>query len=126
VEIEKKHPAQGEVNIKTTLIVSLTVAVNLFAAWILDEAAGMGTTFGLISLAIIGLVIGLNIGRFALWGWIHKRINLAKSYPLTAMFFPLVALLSYFRGEVINPVQWLGIALITIGVVWFTLFVADN
>lgn len=119
-------PEHSEINLKTTLIVALTVAINLFAAWILDDAANVGTTFSLVSLVIIAVVIALNIGRFALWGWIHKRINLAKSYPLTALFFPLVAVLSYFRGEYINLTQWVGIALITIGVVWFTIFVPDN
>jgi len=117
---------KSKINVKTTLIVALTVAINLFAAWILDDVANIGTTFSLASLLIIAVVIALNVGRFALWGWIHKRINLAKSYPLTALFFPLVAALSYFRGEYINFTQWVGIGLITVGVIWFTLFVPDK
>lgn len=84
------------------------------------------TLFSAVSLSFVGLVVAVNIGRFLLWGWMHKRIDLSKSYPLTAMFFPLVALLSVFSGETIDPIQWFGITLITVGVVWFSVFVKDN
>jgi len=114
------------INIKTTLIVFGTVLINLFAAWILSKAAGLGSTINIVALLLLGVVIALNIGRFLLWGWIHRRINLSKSYPLTAMFFPAVAFLSFLQGETIEPIQWLGICLITIGVIWFTVFVADT
>ncbi len=105
--------------------VFFVVSLNLVGAWILKQAAGY-PTLSVIAIFFIGLVIAVNIGRFLLWGWMHRRIDLSKSYPLTAMFFPLVALLSVFDGEYIAPVQWFGIGLITLGVVWFSLFVEDR
>ena len=116
----------SEINIKTTAAVVLTVAINLFAAWLLDSRANVGETLSFVTLVIVGMVIALNVGRFLVWGWIHKRISLAKSYPMTAIFFPIIAIISYLQGDEISLFQWFGIGLITLGVIWITLFVPDN
>lgn len=118
--------AKSQISFKTTLAVILTVAINLFAAWVLDTRANQSETLSFLTLIIVGLVIGLNFGRFVLWGWIHSKISLAKSYPMTAIFFPLVALLSFVQGDQISAFQWFGILLITTGVIWITYFVPDN
>ena len=101
------------------------VSLNLLGAWILKKA----TRFDFISLAaifFIGLVIVISVARFVLWAWLHKRVDLSKSYPLTAIFYPLIALVSIIEGEVIQPTQWAGIFLITLGIIWFSLFVENS
>jgi len=105
--------------------VFFVVCLNLVGAWILKQATGF-PLWSIGAAFAVGLVIAVNIGRFLIWGWMHKRIDLSKSYPLTAMFFPMIAILSVIDGEVIRPVQWLGVALITVGVVWFSVFVQDQ
>ena len=104
--------------------VFLVVNLNLFGAWVLKKTAELDV-ISLTAVCLIGLVIFINIGRFLLWGWMHKRFDLSKSYPLTAIFFPLVALLSIVNGEIISVTQWIGILFITIGVVWLNIFVRD-
>ncbi len=101
------------------------VSLNLFGAWILKES----TQYDLLSfvaMTLIGLVIVINLARFVLWAWLHKRVDLSKSYPLTAIFYPMIAVLSVIRGEVIQPLQWFGIFMITLGVFWFGVFVQDK
>jgi len=101
------------------------VCLNLFAAWILKETTQY-TLLTIAAMTLIGLVIVINLARFVLWRWLHKRVDLSKSYPLTAVFYPLIGVLSIIRGEVIQPLQWFGIFLITFGVFWFGVFVEDN
>lgn len=117
--------SQGRISFVAVAAVFLVVCLNLLGAWVLDKATEFGT-FSFLALIFIGLVISINVGRFILWGWMHKRIDLSKSYPLTAMFFPGVALLSTFEGETISVTQWAGISLITVGVIWLSVFVRDN
>jgi len=117
--------SNSRISLVAVAAVFLVVCLNLLGAWILERATEFDT-FSILTLLLVGLVISVNIGRFVLWGWMHRRIDLSKSYPLTAMFFPLVALLSMFNGEKIAPIQWAGILLITSGVIWFSLFVRDN
>lgn len=118
-------PKNTGITPKAILAVFLVVCLNLFGAWVLKRATGF-PLWSLWAALSVGLVIGVNIGRFLIWGWMHKRIDLSKSYPLTAMFFPMIAVLSVLDGEVIAPIQWAGVALITIGVVWFSVFVQDQ
>ena len=115
----------NRISLAAVIAVFLVVCLNLFGAWVLEKATEF-EALSIIVFMLIGLVIFVNIGRFLLWGWMHKRIDLSKSYPLTAMFFPLVALLSMFNGERILPIQWVGILLITVGVLWFSIFINDN
>lgn len=103
----------------------VVVSLNLVGAYVLKHAATF-ETISLLALFLVGVVISVNIGRFLLWGWMHRRIDLSKSYPLTAIFFPLVALLSVYNGENIRPIQWVGIAFITLGVFWFSVFVRNS
>jgi len=117
----KKRPVIGV----SLFAICLIVALNLFNAWVLESAS----SFSLISiqaLSLIGLVILIGGGRFVLWGWLHKRVDLSKSYPLTAVFYPMIAVLSIIKGENVLLIQWLGIILITAGVAWMCLFVGDR
>lgn len=107
------------------LAVIAVISLSLLSAGVLDFASNR-KLISLIGLFLLGIVIAINVARFLLWGWIHKRIDLSKSYPMTAFFFPLVALMSAFKGDPISAVQWVGVGVITLGFAWFSLFVPDE
>lgn len=111
--------------IAAIIAVFIVVSLNLLGAWILKSATDFNI-FSIWAILLVGLVVTINIGRFFVWGWLHKHIDLSKSYPLTAIFYPLIGILSIYEGEAIGFVQWIGILLITAGVVWITVFVQDK
>lgn len=98
-------------------IVSLTVVIQLVSALILSAAAENYGGHRGIAIAAIGAAIALNVLRFLLWGVAHKRFPLSRTYPLTALFFPLLLLLSFLQGDSIGVVEIAGTMLITGGVV---------
>lgn len=100
------------------LLVSSTVLLQLAAAWVLDTAAGHPSARGwAIAAVAIAVALVLNVGRFVIWGYTHRHFPLSFTYPLTALFFPCILLLSYFQGTRIGGMEILGTALITIGAV---------
>lgn len=102
------------------------VLLNLFAAWLLSFGAGLSTANPLLPAAVIGAVVLVNIGRIAVWSIIHRRFALSRSYPLTALFFPLVALMSWWHGDRLPPMAIVGVAIITLGVLWHAVMVPEE
>lgn len=98
------------------LLVLATVLLQLVAAWLLDIAAAQPGA-ALLAVSMIAVVMLLHAGRFVIWGYTHRHFPLSHSYPLTALFFPLVLLLSWWRGDAVGGWQLAGTALITLGVV---------
>lgn len=100
------------------ILVLGTVILQLAAALILDSAAGSKATPGLtIAASAIAVALILNIGRFIIWGYTHRHFPLSQTYPLTALFFPCILLLSYARGAATSIWEIAGTALITAGAV---------
>lgn len=95
-------------------LVSATVLLQLGAAWVLGRAAGHRTAL-LLGIGAIGFAIGLNLLRFAIWGYVHRHFPLSHTYPLTALFFPCVLTLSYLNGDAVTGEQILGTLFITFG-----------
>lgn len=100
------------------LLVFSTVLLQLAAAWVLDTAAGWGSSAGwTIAVVAVMAALALNVGRFVIWGYTHKRFPLSLTYPLTTLFFPCILLLSYFQGEAVGGMETLGTVLITVGAI---------
>ena len=97
-------------------LVSITVALQLVAAWVLGYAAQIERQTIIIAATAIGVAIGLHAIRFVVWGYAHRRFPLSHTYPLTALFFPFVLVLSYLQGDDVGPAKIIGVALITFGV----------
>jgi drug/metabolite transporter (DMT)-like permease len=97
-------------------LVLSTVVLQLAAAWILDIAAESATAIGIAAVGAILAAVALNGLRFLVWGYTHRHFPLSLTYPLTALFFPLVLLLSWLRGEGISFAEVLGTILIAGGV----------
>ena len=97
-------------------LVCTTVLLQLVAAWLLGSVAATFPRSGLILAGVaVAAAIGLNLCRFVVWGYTHRRYPLSHTYPLTALFFPCVLTLSWFHGDAIGPWRLVGTLLITIG-----------
>ena len=68
-----------------------------------------------------GLVLGLNAGRFLLWGFLHKNYPLSFVFPLSAIFFPVILFIDIFiYDEQITLSKLIGVVLILSGVLLLT------
>ncbi len=105
---------------KKFLLVLSTVLITISTSLILDYAAWQNQSIDTRVAALLAAVIVINFLKFSLWGWIHKHFDVSKTYPITAIFFPLILIVSIIKGEA--EVTWLklvGVLLITLGLILF-------
>ena len=106
--------------IRALFLVICTVILGLVSAWSLKEAS-MKNDISISMLAfVMVIVIGVNGGRFILWGYIHKHYPISFSYPINSLFFPAILVMSYVYGESVGVFQMLGVLCITTGVAVLT------
>lgn len=91
------------------------VTMNLIAALLIEEAASRSGKFSLVTVTLLGSAFLVNGARFLLWRLAHRRYRFADVMPLTALFFPLVGLASWLKGESMSWQSVGGIVLITAG-----------
>jgi drug/metabolite transporter (DMT)-like permease len=107
--------------LKALAVVTVTVLLQLLGAALLKQAS-LSVRLGLLVPALFILcAFGVQGLRFLLWGYAHKRWPLSVTYPLTAVFFPMLIALAAFYGEPVTLQQWLGGLCITAGVAWLAL-----
>jgi drug/metabolite transporter (DMT)-like permease len=106
---------------KALTVVTVTVLLQLVAAALLKHAALVAPGGLLLPAALIAVAITIHALRFVLWGYAHKRWPLSVTYPMTAVFFPIVIAMAAWYGENIRAGQLVGSACITLGVLWLTL-----
>lgn len=99
----------------STVLIQIAVAVLLKE---LANAHGSAST-GVFAL-VLAAALGLNGLRFLIWGYTHKHYPLSHSYPLTALFFPCILLISTFYGDRIGWMQMAGVATILLGLALMT------
>ena len=105
--------------------VTLTVLLQLGAAALLKQAALVAPRGLWIPALLIGMALGIHALRFLLWGYVHRRWPLSHTYPMTAVFFPLIIVMAAAYGDPIHLNQVLGGLLIAGGVAWLTFKQAD-
>jgi hypothetical protein len=99
------------------ILVSSTVCITLFTAILLNYGAKNSTFLSLSGVGIIALVVFINFMKFKLWGTIYRRYHLSESYPLVALFFPLIYFVAIISNEAeFDTIKILGIFLILIGI----------
>ena len=98
-----------------------TVLIQVLVAILLKELAdaGGGNSWAWLLLAL-AVAVGLNALRFAVWGYTHRHYPLSHSYPLTALFFPCILLLSAWYGETIAWTKVVGVGVIVAGLALVT------
>lgn len=98
-------------------LVTLTVLVTLMTAMLLNHSAKESHLFSFDAGLIIFLVLAINYLKFKVWGFIYKRFHLSESYPLVALFFPLIYMLAIYNGEAtFETKKIIGVTLIIIGI----------
>jgi multidrug transporter EmrE-like cation transporter len=104
------------------LAVMVTVLMSISTALLLDYAAGRQPAPLSLLAIVIAPVIGINIAKFGLWGWIHRRYPLSQTYPASTIFFPLIYGIALWTGEAhLESAKIVGVALIVCGI-WFLQF----
>lgn len=102
-------------------LVLLTVVIQIAVAILLKELADArshaGTAWLLLVLAV---AVALNGLRFLVWGYTHRHFPLSHSYPLTALFFPCILVVSMWYGEHVGARQVLGVGIIMAGLAILT------
>lgn len=95
-------------------LVLATVVIQLVVAALLKELTLRDATPAAIA-GVLGVAVLLNGVRFLAWGYTHRHYPLSRSYPLTALFFPCILLMSAYYGEAIRWPQVTGVAMILAG-----------
>lgn len=87
------------------LSVLFTVFLTLLTSIILKQSSGEYELFSLLGISIIILVFLINLVKFVTWGWLNKHYDLSKTYPLTAIFFPLIFIYAVIIGDTSLTIQ---------------------
>ena len=109
------------VRLDALLWMSGAVGLQLIGVILLKEIAdrhGEVSRFGV--LLSVAAVAGLNGLRMLVWGFVHRRHPLSRSFPLSALFFPALLVVAWVYGDPIGLPQFAGVALISVGVGWLT------
>lgn len=97
-------------------LVALNIALQLVNASLMKFASRLtAAQLGLLAVMLV-LVTALSVGRFAVWGAMHKRFPVSVAYPATALFFPCLVAVAAAFGEPVSAVQILGAGIVTLGV----------
>ncbi|MCJ0826692.1 hypothetical protein MQC88_12135 [Luteimonas sp. 50] len=106
--------------VMVTLVLA-TVVIQIVVAVMLKELADAhGGDSRLWLLFVLAIAVALNGLRFLVWGYTHKHYPLSHSYPLTAMFFPCILLVSAWYGDPIGWEKLGGVCVIVLGLVLMT------
>lgn len=97
-------------------LVLMTVVIGVASALILESLARMTEVVVLHLLLGISVVLMLNGARFWVWVEVHRAYPLTASYPLTALYFPLIMLSAVVLGEEVTAQQTIGSVLVALGV----------
>lgn len=107
--------------ISKILMVFSTVLVTLFTAILLNYSAKNSELLSLSGVSVIFVVLGINFIKFKTWGFIYKHYHLSESYPLIALFFPLIYFVAIINNEAVFKLTKLtGILLIMVGTIIMT------
>ncbi|HEX5961670.1 MAG TPA: hypothetical protein VFY97_10560 [Rhodanobacteraceae bacterium] len=98
-------------------LVALNIALQLANASLIKYATGLTALQAWLIVGILALVGVFSLGRFLVWGAMHKRFPVSLVYPTTALFFPCLVAVAAAFGEHVSTAQVLGACLVTVGVV---------
>jgi len=80
------------------IIVGISIATALILDYIESLYSGSFNTYVILGFLV---VLGLNGLKFIVWNFLHKRYDLSSTYPLTAIYFPFIYIISVLKKEII-------------------------
>ena len=94
------------------------VCISIATALILDYIGNLhGSLFNTYVILGLLIVLVLNSFKFIVWNFLHKRYDLSSTYPLTAIYFPLIYIISVLKKEmVVDAFSLIAIAFVFSGV----------
>lgn len=114
---------------KNILLILVSVSLAVFGQFFLKKGMldigeiplNFGTPFFLLSRVFSSFKLFFGFSLFALssiaWLVVLSRVELSFAYPMVSMGYILTVLMSWkFLGETINPLRWLALFVICIGV----------
>jgi drug/metabolite transporter (DMT)-like permease len=113
------NPALAPQPLRTWLLlglVGLNIGLQLINASLIKYASQLSTARLILVGLVLVLVAALSIGRFVVWGALHKRFPVSLTYPATALFFPCLVGVAAAFGEHVSTPQWIGASLVAAGV----------
>jgi len=96
----------------------IIVSISIATALVLDYMKQIDLSFFNFYI-FIGFIIvfGLNVFKFIIWNFLHKKYDLSSTYPMTAIYFPIIYIIAIFKDEIhIDLVSLLAISFIFFGV----------
>jgi drug/metabolite transporter (DMT)-like permease len=85
------------------------------------EVDAAGTWFDLTVMLYAGCAFALYAGATLLWIYLLRFVELSRAYPVMAVSFVIVPFLSaWFFGDRLSEIYFVGVLLITIGVIVIT------
>lgn len=95
------------------ILIALTnICIAAVLAW-----TATGTHTPVVFALAIGGVAVLMVAQFALWRWVHAKVPLSLSYPMTAIMYPGFAALAWIQTGHISLTQALGVTLVMLAIV---------
>ena len=100
------------------LPIFIIIGISVATALVLDYMKQMDLNFfSFYMLVGLFIVFGLNIFKFIIWNFLHKKYDLSSTYPMTAMYFPIIYIIAIYKNEInIDIVSFLAICFIFGGV----------
>jgi drug/metabolite transporter (DMT)-like permease len=120
-------------NMKTILLILISISIAISGQFCLKQ--GIMESSGRMSLTSVSdsvqqilsifrspiVLFGLmlyGLGSVA-WMMVLSRADLSYAYPMLSLGYVLTTFLAhYLRGEIITPYRWVGVCLITLGVLF--------
>jgi hypothetical protein len=97
-----------------------TVILTFITAVMLDITSDKVPLISYIGLVVVLAAFAINLVKFLLWGWLNSRHDLSKTYPLTALFYPLIFGYSLYKGQIDFQLnQFFGLLVILAGIAIF-------
>lgn len=106
---------------KRTLRLAGLTLVNTFVQIatmsLIKYSTAVAQTEYVVLFAFYVAILAFNLGRFVVWGRIHREFPLGIAYASSAVIFPCIVLLSIVYGEPFAWHQLVGVAFVMTGVV---------
>lgn len=98
---------------------ALGVLLMVLSAQIVGQIAAL-EEFGLVGFILFTVLMTTHAIRFYSTRLLARNFDLSAYHPMTSMFFVVLVIVGYFRGDDLSTSQFLAAAAITVGALLLT------